>query len=301
MDKEEYPEVRITGMCEKIDHLDYQINILDNDKCESVVSDKELAYWRDLVEDAEPAHVVQHYLKDLLGIYDAESFYSKGMFMEIPEHLKILLYVFLGEYGSKLRKIPTLKMKDELDLEQGAHREAAPVSIKIIEKLNKWEARGLIKREDLPQCVRAYTIIFSLVNPREIFDEGNSQIYMLIDYCKALCFEESDKGKRSIAENIKNLLSKHSKALRKKGFKDSDFALIKQIIKIVVNNFTPTVSIAQRFVELTNPINRQQYEFTSRVVKSVLSIKDPKTLFEVAAKTIENGGFAPELVSESTK
>ena len=220
-----------------------------------------------------------------------------AMFAEIPEHLKVLVYKSLQDAN--------------FDVSQGIqfnppsiqHLIAKPVSNQLITKLLDWEKRNLITRTDIPQCIRAYTVIFSLIDLKEICIEDNKEIRQLVRDLSSLLGAEVKEHKESKIQDIENLLTNHPDIFKTRGLKESDFELIRKTSAKIANCYDIQEKVDE-FDELTPilvTLFEQQKQFQDRVVNSVLSIDDPKTLFEVARKTIENGGYVPELVNAVAK
>lgn len=289
------PNATHSGSCSRNEYLNYGVSILDNDENRFLLDGVKPVFPRELVEDAELAHVTQHYLKDLLGIKQENLLIPEQflMFMEIPEHLKILFYKSLQEPGFDMSQ--GLKL-GEGGLLMDGHLSAKPVSDQLITKLLDWENRGLIERKDLPQCIRAYTVISSLVNPKEICIEGNEQIRQLFMHLVSSLTAEINEHKESKVLDIEKLLSKYSDIFKSRGLQEGDLTLIREV---AANMSKDTDGVQEKALELNKlapllaPFNEQHQQFMDRLINSVLSIDDPKTLFEVAAKTIEDGGYVP--------
>ena len=301
------PEATHRGTCSRDSYLYYWITTLDNDESRFVLDGTKPVFPRELVEDAEVAHVVQYYLKDLLGIKQ-ENLISPDqfvMFMEIPEHLKVLFYKSLQESDFDMSQ--GLSLGTGVGFFMEGHLNAKPVSDRLITKLLDWEKRNLINRKDLPQCIRAYTVIFSLVDPKEICIEGNEQIRQLMIFLERLLIfperlliSEVDESKTLRVQEIEKVLRNHSNTFKARGLQESDFALIREVAANLSKSSGDLQSKTLEFNKLgpvLTPICEQQkqfeQEFINRIRSSILSIDDPKTLFEVARKTIENGGYVP--------
>ena len=289
------PEVTNGGACNRVSYLNYWISILDNDENRFLLNGPKPIFPREIVEDAEIAHAVQRYLKDLLGVKEENLIAPDQfvMFIEIPEHLKILFYKSLQD--SEFDMSQGLSLGTGVGFFMEGHLNAKPVSDRLITKLLDWEKRNLIKREDLPQCIRAYTVIFSLVNPKEICIEGNKEIRQLIRDLGSLLIAEIEEHKESKIQDVENILTNHSDIFKARGLKESDFELIRTTSAILAKCSDMQEKAAEwnKLAPILRTFFEEQKQFTDRTVSSILSIDDPKTLFAVATNTIENGGYVP--------
>lgn len=278
-------DARSAGQAKYCDHLNYRIDILDIDENRFIVNGKNPIIPREIVEDFETAHVVQFYLRDCLGInsnhrVDLSEFNMFDMFAELPEHLKTYLYKSIDEPDSQMKARPRFRF------DSAAHKAASSIEHQIFKKLKDWKRKELVHKENLPQCLRAYTVIFSLVNPKEIPRDNFPLKYLVCVFKKC---------KDSVEEqNIVKLFSddQNTDFFKKIELKEEDLELMKSLIKKMIRNSAKNKSsLYEEATKLASPILEQQQKFTDRVVASILSINDPKTLFEVAKKTIENGGY----------
>lgn len=182
----------------------------------------------DFAVSAESAHFAQDYLRDIFNHGEYEIVGRSVLYGldEAPEHLKKSLFDWID--NPQINYLFAHNLVGDLGVPAG-HCYGSRWASGAMTNLLIWTTTDRMKTQEVAQCIRAYTILFSLVDCSKISSPENKFVRKFISIfgevlleLKAFAKQETDL--LSISEHLstlENILRNHKQSLQSKGL-DTD-------------------------------------------------------------------------------